>query len=41
MNDVFFVAGTFGFFALMLAYVAACDRLGRTQNAEATSHERR
>jgi hypothetical protein len=41
MNDVFYVAGTFLFFALMLGYVTACDRLGRTQTAEATSHERR
>lgn len=29
MIDLLYVAGTIGFFALMLAYVAACDRLGR------------
>jgi len=26
--DVLYVAGTVGFFALMLAYVAGCARLG-------------
>jgi hypothetical protein len=41
MNDVLYVAGTFGFFALMLGYVKACDRLGRTRSTEAASHELR
>jgi hypothetical protein len=29
MFDVLYVLGTFAFFALMLAYVAGCARLGR------------
>ena len=29
MLDLAYVLGTIGFFALMLAYVAACERLGR------------
>jgi hypothetical protein len=28
--DLLYVAGTVGFFALMLAYVAGCARLGAT-----------
>ena len=33
MNDVLYVLGSILFFALMLAYTAACDRLGRTPDA--------
>lgn len=29
MIDALYVLGTLGFFALMLAYVAGCARLGR------------
>lgn len=29
MLDVVYIVGTLLFFALMAAYVAACDRLGR------------
>lgn len=29
MYDVLYVAGTIAFFALMLWYVRACERLGR------------
>lgn len=29
MTDVLYLLGTLGFFALMLAYVAGCERLGR------------
>ena len=29
MIDVAYLLGTAGFFALMLAYVTACERLGR------------
>jgi hypothetical protein len=29
MIDLIYVAGTVGFFALMLLYVRACERLGR------------
>ena len=34
MIDVVYVAGTVLFFALMIAYVAACDRLGRAADVE-------
>jgi hypothetical protein len=30
MYDVLYVLGTIAFFVLMLAYVAGCDRLGRS-----------
>lgn len=29
MIDVLYVAGTVGFFALMLAYIRGCEALGR------------
>ena len=29
MLDILFLLGTIAFFALMLAYVAGCERLGR------------
>jgi hypothetical protein len=29
MYDVLYVAGTIAFFALMLAYVRGCERLGK------------
>ena len=28
MNDLIYVIGTIAFFALMIAYVRGCDRLG-------------
>jgi hypothetical protein len=34
MLDLVYVAGTVLFFALMIAYVAACDRLGRSADVE-------
>ena len=34
MIDFLYVAGTIGFFALMLAYVAGCARLGRAADRE-------
>ena len=34
MLDLLYVAGTLGFFALMLAYVAGCERLGRGAGEE-------
>lgn len=34
MLDAFYILGTVAFFALMLAYVAGCARLGRSANAE-------
>jgi hypothetical protein len=30
MFDVIYLLGTIAFFALMLAYVSLCERLGRT-----------
>jgi len=29
MKDIAYIVGTIAFFALMLAYVAGCERLGR------------
>lgn len=34
MYDVLYVVGTIGFFALMLAYVSGCERLGRDEQPE-------
>ena len=34
MIDLFYVGGTVAFFALMLAYVVGCERLGRTTTSE-------
>ena len=34
MIDVLYVASTVLFFALMLGYVVACDRLGRSADVE-------
>ena len=34
MLDVAYIALTFVFFGLMLAYVRACDALGRRQDGE-------
>jgi hypothetical protein len=34
MKDVAYVVGTVGFFALMLAFVAGCARLGRAADSE-------
>jgi hypothetical protein len=39
MIDALYIAGTFAFFALMLGYVAFCDRLGRTSDATDKTHE--
>ena len=33
MNDVLYVLGTVAFFAMMVAYVRACERLGRDVSA--------
>jgi hypothetical protein len=41
MKDVLYVAGTVGFFALMLGYVAACARLGRSPEQPDETHESR
>ncbi|MHB8838341.1 MAG: hypothetical protein ACYC7F_05250 [Gemmatimonadaceae bacterium] len=36
MIDIAYLAGTVLFFALMLGYVRACERLGRASAAEAS-----
>ena len=40
MIDVVYVVVTICFFALMIAYVAACDRLGRGADVERAPEER-
>jgi hypothetical protein len=35
MIDLIYVLGTIAFFALMLAYVRGCERLGRTAPTDA------
>jgi hypothetical protein len=35
MYDLLYIAGTIVFFALMLAYVAGCQSLGREDDASA------
>jgi len=39
MIDFIYVAATVVFFALMLLYVAACDRLGRSADVERAREE--
>ena len=39
MIDLIYVVGTIAFFALMLLYVRACERLGRTASAEIRASE--
>ena len=41
MNDVFYIAGTVGFFVLMLAYVAACAKIGRSTGSVETTDDAR
>jgi len=41
MIDVLYVAGTVLFFALMLGYVAACERLGRSADVERAREDAR
>ncbi len=36
MLDIVYVLGSVGFFALMLVYVAGCERLGRSRKEEGT-----
>jgi|tagenome__1003787_1003787.scaffolds.fasta_scaffold17216381_2 hypothetical protein len=40
MNDIIYLSGTVAFYALMLGYVAFCDRLGRTHVAD-SDHDAR
>jgi hypothetical protein len=39
MLDFLYVAGTIAFFAAMLLYVRACQRLGRAGGAGETHHD--
>ncbi|MEO7084959.1 MAG: hypothetical protein ABI442_16230 [Gemmatimonadaceae bacterium] len=39
MIDFLYIAGTIVFFGLMLLYVHACDRLGRTSSADGGASE--
>ena len=39
MIDFLYVFATIAFFALMVGYVAACDRLGRTADIERGSED--
>ncbi|HVX41042.1 MAG TPA: hypothetical protein VHB25_15850 [Gemmatimonadaceae bacterium] len=41
MLDLVYVVATIAFFALMFAYVAACDRLGRVADVERTPEDPR
>ena len=41
MIDAIYVLGSIAFFALMLAYVAACARLGRAADAQSSAAEQR
>lgn len=41
MTDILYLAGTVAFFALMLGYVAFCDRLGRAQAVKESDHDSR
>ncbi len=36
MLDILFVFGSIAFFALMIAYVAACERLGESADEDQT-----
>jgi hypothetical protein len=39
MIDIVYIATTVVFFALMIAYVAGCDRLGRHADVDRASKE--
>lgn len=41
MRDLLYLLGTLAFFALMLAYVAACMRLGAQASADIAEEEAR
>ena len=41
MMDLIYVIGTVVFFALMIAYVAGCDRLGRIPDVERVEEDMR
>jgi hypothetical protein len=41
MPDVLYLLGTLAFFALMLAYVAGCERLGQATDDTSLSSEPR
>jgi hypothetical protein len=40
VGDLLYLVGTVGFFALMLGYLAACERLGRRKaDGEGPKHD--
>lgn len=39
MRDLIYILGTIAFFVLMLAYVAGCERLGRSSDVTSDSKE--
>lgn len=39
MLDVLYVIGSIAFFALMLAYVAGCERLGQSADSDGSVSE--
>ena len=41
MLDIIYVLGTVAFFALMLGYVAGCERLGRSSDSTSDSQEKK
>lgn len=41
MIDILYIAGTVAFFALMLGYVAGCERLGRSPDVTSDGRETR
>lgn len=40
MLDVIYIVGSVAFFALMILYVAGCDRLGRAADVEGSGDTR-
>lgn len=40
MMDLAYVLGAGGFFAVMILYIAGCERLGRMADADRTPEER-
>jgi hypothetical protein len=39
MLDIAYIAGTIGFFAVMIAYVNSCERLGRRTTLDGENGE--
>jgi len=41
VKDILYVLGSIAFFALMIAYVAGCDRIGRAAEHGSSTEESR